>query len=92
MNGNDMHLFLLGASAMASLTGALFFLRFWRTTKDLLFLLFALAFGVLAINWTLRALAHPTEETQHYYYVLRLIAFGLIIAAVVHKNRTRGHD
>ena len=37
---------LLGAVAMASLVAALFFLRFWRQTRDSFFLLFSIAFGV----------------------------------------------
>ena len=35
---------LMGAVAMASFVAMLFFLRFWRQTRDSLFLLFAIAF------------------------------------------------
>lgn len=81
--------FLAGATAMASWVAGLFFLRFWKKTRDTLFLYFALSFWVLCLNWTLVGAAHPTSETQHYYYVMRLVAFGLIIVAVVQKNRER---
>jgi hypothetical protein len=37
-----MNAALLGAIAMASLVAALFFLRFWRDTKDRLFLFFSI--------------------------------------------------
>ena len=41
-----MENFLLGIIVSASLTAALFFLKFWRSTRDVLFLSFALAFAV----------------------------------------------
>jgi hypothetical protein len=31
----------------------------------------------------------PNVETQHYVYLLRLLAFLLILAGVIDKNRTR---
>lgn len=79
--------FLLGALAMASLIAGLFFLRFWTVSRDRLFVFFSLGFFVLGLTWTLLGLFHPGEETRHYYYVLRLVAFALIIAGIVEKNR-----
>ena len=35
------------------------------------------------------ALNHPNEELEPVYYLTRLITFGLIIAAIVYKNRPR---
>jgi hypothetical protein len=84
---SDLAHFLWGALAMASLTAGLLFLRSWKLTGERLFALFALAFGVFALNWIVLAAANPPEETRHYVFLLRLVAFLLIIAAVVDKNR-----
>ena len=73
---------------MASWT-VLFFLRFWRTSRDRLLGGFAAAFAVLGINWLLLAIFEPTKESQHYVYLVRLLAFILLIASVVDKNRSK---
>ena len=79
--------FLLGAIFTTSLVAGLFFLKFWRRTGDLLFLAFAAAFLIEGIN-RVRFLfvAHPNEGTPSIYFV-RLVAFTLIVAAIVAKNR-----
>lgn len=41
-----MNAVLLGAVAMASFVATLFFLKFWRQTRDRFFLLFAVAFAL----------------------------------------------
>lgn len=79
--------FLAGATALASLAVALFFLRFWRQTLDRFFLLFALAFATFAINRTALVAIDPELESRGLLYALRLAAFLLIIVAVVDKNR-----
>ncbi len=80
---------LNGANVMASFAAGLFFLRFWRQSADRLFLAFALAFWLLALNWLALAFVGPEHEARTYLYILRLIAFLLIIAAIVDKNRKR---
>lgn len=79
--------FLRGALCVAFAVAGLFFLRFWRLAAERLFLLFALAFWFLALESIGLALVRPPRESQHYFYVLRLIAFALIIAGVIDKNR-----
>jgi hypothetical protein len=83
----DLYPMLMGAVAMASLVATLFFLRFWSQTRDLLFLFFAGAFALDAGMRVLLALNHPDEELEPIYYLTRLVMFGLIIAAIIHKNR-----
>ncbi|HEX3884090.1 MAG TPA: DUF5985 family protein [Stellaceae bacterium] len=85
MNGSAAP--LLGAVAMASLVAAMFFLRFWRQTGDSLFLLFGIAFGIDAISRFVLAFSHVSEEIEPLYYLPRLLMFGLIILAIVLKNR-----
>jgi uncharacterized membrane protein HdeD (DUF308 family) len=82
-----MMLFLHGATCMGCLVAALYFLRFWRDTRERLFVLFGVAFMVLALNRAALALSHPTAESTPYFYLARLFAFLLIAYAVVDKNR-----
>lgn len=82
-----MNEFLNGVAAAASLGVGLFFIRLWRETRDRFFALFGLAFWVLAVNWFLLVWATPASEHRHYFYIGRLAAFLLIIAAIVDKNR-----
>jgi len=76
-----------GAVAMASLTVAMFFLRFWRTTHDRFFLLFAISFGAEAVNRIALSLELPSQEQEPFFYLVRLFSFGLILVAIIMKNR-----
>lgn len=82
-----MMLFLHGATSMGCIVAALYFLRFWKNTGERLFILFAIAFGVIALNRAALALAHPSAESTPYFYLARLAAFLLIAYAVIDKNR-----
>lgn len=82
-----MQAFLTGIAACGCWGICAFFLRFWVDTRDRFFLLFAAAFGVLSLNWLLLAIWQPTGETRPFFYLLRLLAFSLILAAVWDKNR-----
>lgn len=84
-----MNQLLLGAIATMSLGAALFFLRFWRQTEDRLFLFFALAFGIEGLNRLALATRPNPSEGEPVFYIVRLIAFVLIIVAVVDKNAAR---
>jgi hypothetical protein len=81
--------FLAGASAMASLVIALFFLRFWRESGDRLFLIFAIAFMVFALNHVLLSALGDDSDARTIVYLARAVAFGLIAAAIVDKNWPR---
>jgi hypothetical protein len=78
---------LLGAIAMASLVAALFFARFWRDTHDRFFLLFAIAFALDAIARLTLALGDVSAEYEPFFYLARLVTFGLILVAIIDKNR-----
>lgn len=83
---------LSGAVAMASFVATLFFLKYWRQTRDSFFLLFALAFGIDALSRFVLGIARVSDETEPLYYIPRLIAFGLIILAIAMKNRPGGQN
>lgn len=78
--------FLLGVIATASLTAGVFFLKFWSKTRDSLFLAFGLAFVIEGLNrCAVLMLARPNEGSP-YIYGVRLLAFLIILAAILHKN------
>ena len=86
MFGYPIFHFVSGAITMGFVVAGLFFLRFWRRTGDGLFVAFACAFWLLALNQGLVALGGIPREEQSWIYLLRLAAFTLIIIAVVRKN------
>ena len=80
--------FISGAIVMAYLVAALYFLRFWRETRDRLFVFFTAAFVALAVQRSLLTLLQPQEGTlETALYVLRLAAFLSIVVGIVDKNR-----
>jgi len=81
--------FLWGMLTMGNLVAALLLLRFWRVSRDRLFLFFAAAFATLALNWLGLSVIDPALELRHFAYWLRFCAFLLLIAGIVDKNRRR---
>lgn len=83
--------FLLGAIAALSLTAGVFFLKFWRETRDSFFLSFAASFIIEGLNWTSVLMLPRPNEGSPRIYLVRLLAFLLILAAIVRKNYGRGN-
>ncbi|MBA2269228.1 MAG: hypothetical protein H0W20_01355 [Chthoniobacterales bacterium] len=79
--------FLSGAICMASFTIALFFFRFWRRTSDRLFLIFSAAFLLLMAERIILVAVGSSHEFVAYVYLVRLLAFALIIFGIIDKNR-----
>ena len=77
----------MGGTVAGCLVAALFFVKFWRKSGDALFAFFATAFALLAVNWAILAFFGPAEEVRTVYYLFRLAAFVLILAAIWQKNR-----
>lgn len=65
---------------------ALFFLRFWRDIRDPFSMLFAVAFLVEGMGRVAYGVAVNMSEDWPGIYLIRLLAFGLIIAALIGKN------
>ena len=80
--------FLSGAVAFGFFVCGLFFLCFWRRTRDQLFLAFALAFALLGTGQSILALANIPTEERGSIYLIRLAAFALILIAIYRKNRS----
>jgi hypothetical protein len=88
-----MQLFMLGMLSMGSAVVALLFLRFWRNSRDRLFLWFAAAFALEAGNRALFAFHGARNEDEVVYFTIRLVFFLLILFAIIDKNlpgRDRG--
>lgn len=77
---------ITGMIAMASLIIGLFFLRFWRNTRDRFFLYFALSFGIEGVHRIVTTLTFDEHEESPLHYLVRLLAYGLIIWAILEKN------
>ena len=84
---SDGYVFLSGAVAAAFVVAGLFFLRFWKRTRDGLFVAFALAFWLLGLTQALLALSDIPVEERSWLYLLRLAAFSLILVSIWRKNR-----
>jgi hypothetical protein len=80
---------LTGAIALGWLAAGLFFFRFWRHTGDRFFLWFALSFWLECGNRVALGLLTNANEGHPGFYLVRLIAYGLIILAIWQKNRPR---
>lgn len=79
--------FLAGAVTLGYAVAGLFLMRFWRKTRDRLFLAFAVAFALFAVNQALAAMMTVVYESASWIYLLRVLGFVLILAAIVDKNR-----
>ncbi len=89
--GDTLTTLVSGAMVMAYFAAGLFFLRFWKDTRDRLFGSFAAAFWLLALQRALLTLFvdEHRSDSGMYLYGIRLAAFLLILWAIVDKNRKR---
>ena len=85
-----MNQFLGGAIMMAFATIGLFFWRFWKKSGDRFYIMFATAFWVFALNQLIQ-ISNPlmTNPALPLYYLVRLLAFLLILLAIIDKNYSR---
>lgn len=83
--------FVGGGLAMGYLVAAVFFLRFWRSSREGLFLAFAAAFGLMSLAQVLPLLVGTGREWDGHVYLPRLAAFVTIIAAILIKNLPPRH-
>ncbi len=84
-----MEQMLMGAIAAGSAVAGLIFFRFWFQTRDSFFFYFAASFWLEAGNRAALALAPHASEQEPLFYLVRLVAYGLILAAIWQKNRRR---
>jgi Family of unknown function (DUF5985) len=81
-----LDVFLLGFIVACSSVAALFFLRFWKSTRDPLFLAFSAFFAIQAVTYSLLlTVAHPNEGSLTHT-IIRFLAFLGLLAAMAWKN------
>jgi hypothetical protein len=81
--------FFMGAIAMGFGAAGLFFLRYWRESRDRLFAWFTLAFFVVAVNRAIPVFKPEDHEVNLLPYVVRLLAFLIFLGAILDKNLRR---
>ena len=86
--------FVSGIYMATFAASGVFFLKFWRASKDRFFLFFCLACWLLSAERVALLLVdggysgiEPRSESHTYVYLIRMAAFILILLAVIEKNR-----
>ena len=87
---SDLDEVMRGALAVGFAVAGLFFLRFWRESRDRLFAFFAIAFFTLAVNrvWLALESEHVAGGGDRHYWI-RFVAFLMILFAILDKNRAK---
>jgi hypothetical protein len=80
---------LLGGIAVACLVAGLFFLGYWRSSGDRFFVYFVLSFWIQAANHAAMAWTGAWNEDAPAQYLVRALAYALILCAIWEKNRMR---
>jgi hypothetical protein len=65
---------------------ALFFLKFWKRTRDAFFGYFAIAFFLLGVGRIIEAVVRTRHAETPVVYLFRLLAFLIIIFGIIQKN------
>jgi hypothetical protein len=81
--------FLLGVIVSTTLVAAAFFFKFWRQTRDPLFLGFALAFAIEGCNRLTFLFIDSPQGDNAVIYAVRLTSYLLILGSIAYKNRSR---
>ncbi len=82
-------IFLLGYIAACSLVAGLFFIRFWKDTRDLLFVSFAIYFIIRGgSDAFIASFDHPNWGSL-WLFALRPFSVLIILAAILRKNTDR---
>lgn len=84
-----MTMFVAGVLVMGYAVAALYFGRFYRVSGDRLFLFFSAGFALLAVQRLTLASAALLPLPLTAYYVLRLLAFVVILFGILDKNRAQ---
>lgn len=86
-------LFLSGITFITFAASGVFFLKFYKTSRDPFYLYFCLACWLLAIERVAILVfigpAKTSGESSPWVYLIRLIAFLMIMIAIINKNRNR---
>jgi uncharacterized membrane protein HdeD (DUF308 family) len=78
--------FLVGVIATSSIMAGVFFLKFWKRTRDFLFLAFAIAFIIEGLDRACVVMVARPNEGSPWIYLVHLLASGFLLFAIVKKN------
>lgn len=81
--------FLLGFIGACSSLAALFFLRFWRDSRDPLFLAFAAFFGIQGLVHTVVLMLPRPNEGNVWLFGLRSLSVLWVLGAILWKNSAK---
>jgi len=81
--------FLLGVIVTCTLVAAAFFLKFWRQTRDPLFIGFSAAFFIEACNRIAFLFVESPTGDNPVIYTVRFISYLVILIAIANKNRRK---
>lgn len=82
-----MYELISGAIMMACFVTGIFFMKFWKKTHEKLFVMFGVAFWILALERLVLGYIGTHHEHGPMIYLIRLSAFIMILIAIVQKNR-----
>lgn len=74
------------AIVLGSWAIALFFLRFWKGTRERLFACFALSFFIFGVERIVLLITMPEHSPR--IYLIRLTAFLVLLYGIYEKNRS----
>jgi hypothetical protein len=88
MKGETMIAFLSGVVTLGYMIAGAWFLKFWKRTGDRLFVSFALAFWLFALNQIVSVMLGSGDREIQFEYILRVLGFVLILIGIARKNVT----
>jgi Family of unknown function (DUF5985) len=77
---------LLGAVIMGDVIVALFFVRYWKLTRDRFFLFFAASFVAIAVSRVVVDEGLPPFGYEPFGYMIRILSYLFMIAGILYKN------
>ena len=78
-----------GAISMGSFVVGLYFITFWRETRQRLFVYFAGGFMVLAVHRVIFAITSEDPVWEEFSLSLRLVGYLIILAGIVDRRMAR---
>ncbi|MBK5260881.1 MAG: hypothetical protein JJE51_14920 [Thermoanaerobaculia bacterium] len=89
MTNEVMRAWMSGAIAMGYLVVAFFFLRFWRETRERLFLFFTGGFLILVLHRAFFGLTYGRADLETITFGLRLAGFLVILIGILDRRFRR---
>ena len=86
-NSEALYNFFLSGVAIHCWIVSLVFFLFWKKSRDKFFCIFAIAFAVLGIERLILILRDPSAESSPQIYLIRSLAYLLIIIGIIQKNK-----